>query len=874
VRPLDGPARIDRDVAAEIEAHIEHMVDDLVDQGVHPEEARRQAEARFGDINRIAAECRAIQRKTMKKRRMGDMLDAVRQDLSFAVRRVLRNPAFAAVVVFTLAMGVAATTSVSSILRSVVLEPLPMADPDQIVIAENLTPQGEHFSVSEPMFLDWSERARVFQGFGALATRASVLQGTTESVNATKVYVNAGFFALLGIEPELGREFLQDEDRPGDRRAVAMLAHSLWVERYASDPGVVGTTVTLDQSTLEIVGVAPAEMDELLDGLDVFVPLNADPDMDRGEHYLTVVGRMNPGTTMTDASADLVAVTEELGRTYSEDAGWSAQLVSAEEFFIGSSTTQAAWVLLVGALMVLLMACVNISNLMLARATTQHGEMGIRAALGAHRRRLVRQVFTESLVLAAIGGAIGAAAAFVILPMVQALGAAQVPRLDKASIDGGILLVTLVSVAGAAVLFGMTPALRLREDSPAALLNSARGATRRRSFGRTLLVSAQVGLSVVLLVGTGLLMRSFMELTAVDPGFEPRGAMTAQLDLPDGTYDYTVRGPLMQEILDEIGAIPGVVHAGATPISPLKGNSLANFIAREDRMPDRAEEFTGIYWRAVTPGFFEAMDLDVRSGRSLTRADGTEGPIPVLIGESLARRLWADGDPIRDPIGETLVWGDPDGSRVTVIGVVEDLQDVALDIDPPYMLYRPHAQVPWAAMTVIVRYEGDAAGIAEQVRQAVRRVDPGLPVPELESLEENVRRAVAQPRFNMTLLGGFAFAGLILAVVGLYGITAFDVSQRFREIGIRISLGAEPGRIRSMILRDSLVVVAVGGAIGLFLAWASSRWLESLLFQVTPADPATWVAAVTTIALTAGAAAWIPARRATRVDPTTVLTAE
>jgi predicted permease len=867
--------RREQQVDAEFQAHVEHLVADLVARGVPEGEARRRAWAEFGDPGRLKEESReAVDRERPARPRPalpGRWLDALRQDLRFALRQLRREPGLSLVALLTLGLGIGGTSTIVSVVQAVVLAPLPFEEPGELVVAEAVTHRGASFSVAEPAFLDWREQAPGFRGMAAWARQGGTVHTPAGPRAVRVVRASHDLPGVLGLDPTVGRPFRAEEDAPGAPAAVALLSHTSWVRDHGADPAVTGTTVELDGRVHRVVGVAPEALELLTGDAELYVPLAADPEMNREEHYLDVVARLAPGATVASVDAGLDALQAELAEIHRVDQGWTARVRDARTALLGESTIRAGWVLLGAAGLLLLMACVNVANFLLVRATARRGEMGMRTALGAGRGRLARQLFAESSVLAGLGAAAGLGVASLALPLVQRLGEARIPRLDAASLDGPALLACLASAALATLVFGAAPALQLGSAEPARALGGA-GRDRRDPGGtlRSVLVGAQVAVTVVLLVGSGLLVRSFHALTSVDPGFEAENTLAVDLSMPDGTWSWEERRELLPRIREAVADLPGVRAAGATAVDPFSGGSLANFVAPEDRLPDRASEFTPVAWRVATPGFFEAMGMELRAGRGFRPGDTWGEETAVVISERLARVTWGDAD----PVGRRLVWNDPGGTRMTVVGVVEDLRDVELETPPEPMIYRPHEQIPWAVMTLVARVEGDPAAVAAALRSRLQELEPRLPVPAIRSLEDNLEGAVAEPRFNLALLGGFAGLGLIMAVVGVYGITAFDVRRRFREIGIRVSLGARPEAIRLMILRQRMLLAGVGALVGVGLAWGMSRWLEGLLFQVSRSDPFTWIGVLVVVAAASAAAAWFPARMATRVDPREVLSRE
>ncbi len=853
----------------EMEAHMAHRADELQRGGLPRAEAEARARAEFGDPDRIGREVERERRRVEVRRTVTRAADAFRQDLMQGLRQIRREPGFAAVAILTLGLGLGAAITILSFVQAVVLAPLPFDDPDRVVELEMLTPEGADFSVSEPAFLEWRARTERFEDVAAVATRGATLQAPGLPASLVRGYLNAGALEMLGLLPTEGRTFRPEEDRPAEAAPVALISESLWRTRFGGEPAAIGTRLELDRTSFEVVGVFPAELELLVGDAEVVTPLGASPAADRGNHYLTVVARMAPEVGLEEARDEIRSLAAWQSETYVEDGDWSAKLTPIRDSLIGPSTTRAGWVLLAASGLLLVMACVNVSSLLLARASTRTEEMGVRAALGAGRGRLARQLLTESGILAAGGAALGIGAALLALPALREAMAGQLPRVQDAVLDLPILLQALAVTVAATLLFGSAPVLALRRARP--LVGRSRSRARPGTRLRRGLVAAQVGASLVLLLGTGLLFRSFLSLSRVDPGFEAEGAVAVRLRMPDGSYGWQERGPLMASIVDRVEEIPGVVRAGATSTDPFSGGSLANFVARADRVPDRASGFLPVHWRAVTPGFFEAMDMRVLGGRGFEDRDLGVGDSPVVIDERLAARLWERPG---DAVGRTLVWGDPSGSRLTVVGVVEPLRDVTLADDPEPTIYRLHQEIPWAVMTLVVRVRPGATGIPSGLRAAIADAVPGLPVPEIQPLAAHLDRALAEPRLNVLLLGAFAVAGLILALVGLYGLTAFEVRQRFREMGSRLSLGARPEEIRRRIVRERLGLAVVGLGGGVVASVFLARWLTELLYEVPATDPLTWFGALAVLIVTTGLAAWIPSRRATRVQPRDVLNSE
>lgn len=872
--PLDG-TRVARmreaaDMDEEIRSHIEHRIDDLMAEGVGAEEARARALAEFGDAERIRAESRAVREGARTGRSASERRgwDAAVQDLAFSLRQLRRQPGFALTAILTLALGIGSAVTIASVVRTVVLEPLPFGTPDRIVFPEMLTPDGRRFSVAEAVYPDWRAELRSFEELAALHVVSRTLRSPGQPRSVRVGRATHTLLDVLAVAPEVGRYFRAEEDLAAAPAAVAVLGHDTWRTDFGSDPGVVGSSVDLDGGSYEVVGVLPRSYEMLYGGADFLIPMGPDASLDREDHYLAVVARLGPGVTMEAADAELKSLQDRLSATYGADVGWTTHLRTARQELIGESVETAGRVLMAAALLLLLMACVNVSNLLMVRTTTRGAEMAVRTAIGASSARLTQQLVTETAVLASVGGTLGLLASSVALPTVRSLGSARIPRLDQALLDAWAAGATLAAVGVVVLLCGLAPALQVRGRGFATALvgTRGRGADPGRRI-RSLLVIGQIAVTVVLLSGSGLLLRSFLELSRVDPGFDAEGTLAFAVEMPDAAYTWEERGDLFPVLREAVASVPGVIEVGATAVDPFSGSALANVVASEADLPDRAADFTPIQWRVVTPGFFEAMGMELLAGRSFRDADGWEDGMPIVIGASLARAMWGDAD----AIGRRMVWGDPDGSRMTVVGVVEDLRDVALDEDPLPIVYRSHRSVPWAVMTMVARVEGDPAAVVAGVRSRVAEAAPELPLGDFRSLEENLDRAMAEPRFNLQILAVFALLGLLMAVVGVYGLTAFDVRRRLPEIGIRLSLGASAREVQWQIVRERMTLSLLGVGIGLALAAALSGAVRSLLYGVTTRDPQTWLAVVFVVVGAALTATVLPARRATRVDPVSVL---
>jgi predicted permease len=810
------------------------------------------------------------------------MIENVMQDARHALRALRRSPGFTAVSVLTLALGIGATTTIFGIVNAVVLRPLPFRDPGRLVRVWDVNPHGGDFMTSDATYLDVRERNRSFVELAAFSdTKRSLVisdgcapsAGECEPVRLQSAAVSSSLFPLLGVAPALGRTFTTMEDRPGGDSRVVIIGHGLWVRRFGSDPRLVGRDVTLDDRRYTVVGVMPDSF-AFPNPAELWVPLVLDPARDRDEHDLTVIGRLGPGITLDQASADLRRVAADLGTEHPRtNAGWSIRLASFDDWIIGPRLERAVFVLFGAVGFLLLMACANIANLLIARGSARQAEIGIRAALGASRARLTRQLLTESLLLGLLGAAVGLGVATWSIALVRTLGPADIPRLHDAIMDSRVLVFTLLLALLTSMVFGLVPAMRAsRADLHSALEHGSRRTTSRgHSSMRSVLVVVQVALAMMLLVGAGLMFGSFLRLQSVPTGYDVSNVLTVPLELPGERYSDQQRNAFFENVRARISGIPGVQYVGATSTDPLRQWGFSNDVTPEDRAADAPEGgFMQAGWRSVTPGYFRAMGIPLLHGRVLTESDGAGSAQPVVITRSMASRLW----PGEDAVGKRLFWGGTDGTPHTVVGVVGDIRDVQLDAEPGPIMFLPYREAPVPGMTLVIRAAGAPASVAAAVRSEVRAADRQLPLPEISSISENRAAAVAEPRFRMLLLGGFATAALLLATLGVYGVMAFAVTQRTREIGVRIALGAHARRVFARVLKQGMVLAGLGVLVGLVGALALTRVLQSLLFGISATDPVVLIAVAILLGVVTAIGAYLPARRAARIDPAIALREE
>jgi putative ABC transport system permease protein len=792
------------------------------------------------------------------------------QNVRYAIRSLQKARGFTIIAVLTLALGIGAIVTVFSVVDAVMLQPLPFHEPDRLVRLWETTPQGADFSTSEPDYLEFQRQSRTLQGLAAFRQADLSLTGQGEPRRLRGMAATHTLFPVLGVAPELGRTFSAAEDESTPGPPVVVLSHALWRSLFEARPSAIGQTLILDGTAHTIVGVMPPSF--AYPAADVWIPLHAGMDDDRTDHSLDVVGRLEDGIPLATARADLARLAGSIGAQHASSQGWGVRLSFLSDAIVGPQVRRAGWVLLGAAALLLLLACANVANLLLARATTRRAEMAVRAALGAGRGVLLRQLLTESTMLAALGGGLGLIVSSWGVGAAHILGAGRIPRLDAVALDGRVLTASLALCLLTSLAFGLAPALRSsRVEARTALGEDRRsGASRAHRRSRDGLVVLQVTLALVLLVGAGLMLRSFARLNHVDLGFDPARVVRVDLQLPAPKYDDVRRTAFFDALLARLDAVPGVQSAGATAVDPFSGWNFSNDVTPESRAAATPETgFAQAAWRSVTPDFFRAMGIPLLRGRTFTAADGAHAARVVVVSKALARELW----PGADATGRRLYWGGTSGRPWTVIGVVGELRDVRVEDSPSPMVFLPYAQVPLPDRTLVVRGSG-VGRLAGAVRGAIRGLDPLLPIPDIRPLQENRSRALAGPRFNTVLLTSFALMALLLAASGIYAVMAFNVAQRRREIGIRLAVGAQAGDVVGRFVRSAMWLAMLGVGAGSLLGWGLARLLAGLLYGIQPTDPVTFLAVPALLAAVVVAAAFFPAREISRIDPVEVLRRE
>jgi predicted permease len=807
-------------------------------------------------------------------------MTTVLKDLRYALRTLRRSPAFTAVTVLLLGLGIGANTAIFSVVNAVLLRPLPFLEPDRLVtVWEDYAPNSRSV-ISAPEIEAYLERSRAFEGLAALHQVSFNLTGEGEPALVTGALVPASLFPMLGVRAALGRTFAADEDRPGQGR-VALLSHELWERKFGSDPAVVGRAFDLHlnipygpdisrDGSFTVVGILPSgfRIPFLDDQIGIYAPLAFGPELLADEnHYLFALGRLRPGVPVERAQREVRAVAAELRRAgATHNNVGRVDVVPLQEVVVGE-VRPALLILLAGVGLVLLAACANVASLQLVRGSLRRREVAVRAAVGASRSRLVRELVTESMLLALAGGALGLLLAHWGVEGLVALAPADLPRLSEVAVNGRVLAFGLGVAAVTGVLFGLAPALHVsRTPLEQVLREGGRGASDARGGRlRRLVVVAEVGLAVLLLAGAGLLARSFRELQRVEPGFDPRNVLTARISLPGSRYATPEgREGFYRQLLERLEALPGVRSAATTNIVPFSGWNSASDVEIEGRSaaPGEAPVF---FWRAVSPSYFSALRVPLRKGRLPGPEDLGEQARAVVVNEAAVSRFW----PGQDPLGKRIRLSPDDAPWWPVVGVVADVYDGGLELAPGPTLYVPTLRPADAALAI--RTDGDPTALAPALRQAVLALDPNLPLSDVSTLESRLDRSTAQRRFNALLMGLFAGLALLLAAVGLYGVVASSVTERTREIGLRVALGAAPRDVTLGVVRQGLRLVASGVALGLVAALALARLLSSLLYGISPSDPSTLAGVTLVLGASALLASWLPAQRASRLDPLAAL---
>ena len=788
------------------------------------------------------------------------------KDLRYAIRSLLKRPGFLLIAVSTLALGIGATTAMFTVVNSVLLRPLQFPQPERIVVFEGINPgKGiKASSMSVPDVVDWQQQSQSFEQIAGFITWSAFLTDA-ENERVRAAGVSPEFFQIFGVNPLSGRT-INKETAP-----ATVISYGLWQRRFGGAPDVVGRPITLSGVKGTIIGIMPAGFD-YPNNTELWTEYALRANEVRDNRYLNVVGRLKPGVALTQAQAEMDTISQRLAQNHAEfNSGWSVRLTELQERMVGE--LRPSLLMLFGAVgFVLLIACANVANLLLARAAYRHKEIAVRTALGASRWRIVRQLLTESLLLSVVSGAVGLALSLWLIKLLVAISPPNSPRFNEITIDWQVFLFTFAITILAGLLFGLVPALQTsRTDLNETLKESGRtgasGATRNRIGG--VLIVSEVALSFVLLACAGLLIKSFVHLREISPGFEADNMLAMRIALLSDRYETNEqRAQVFQQLVDQVKAVPGVQSAGAVLSLPLRGDTLilGRGVLLEGRRPV-PEEASNALHLAITPEYFQAMQIPVKEGRAFSSHDNSQAPKVVIVNETMARALW----PGESPVGKRFsIWRDEKFSR-EVVGVVGDTK-MSLDKEAENQMYVPYAQDSnWGAMSLVVRSNTETSALAASVRQALRSVDKDIATYNLKTMNDLISTSAAPRRVPMLLLSAFAGVAMLLAMLGIYGITSYYVTQRTHEIGIRMALGAQIADVLRLVLRRAMLLAVIGVVLGLAGAAAVTRFLTTMLFGVKPIDALTFGAVALGLVLVALIASLIPAKRATKVDPLVAL---
>ena len=782
------------------------------------------------------------------------------QDLRYGLRGLVRSPGFAIAAGLTLALGIGANTAMFSLVDAVLLRPLPYPQPERLVRVRAVNAEtGQDANLNPLDFADYRRQARSFADLAAMATPTFSLTGGGEPERIRGARVSSNFFRAFGARPAIGRDFQIQDEQP-DAEPVAILSHRLWERRYHSDPKILGKTVTLDDAPVIVIAIledgfrAPGASED--DPPEVWTPLRIEERMGRGGHWLPVFGRLADGATIEKARAEMETLARSLEKEHPQsNQGWTTSLQDLEQSLVGNTRTPLL-LLLASVGLVLLIACVNVANLLLARAGSREHEVAVRATLGASSARLLRQLLTESLLLATLGGAAGLLLAFFVTRLFSRLDPEILPRAEEIAVDSRVLAFNLGISVLAAIAFGLVPALRTARG---AVLRQGTRTTPNRRLSAALVI-AELALALVLLIGAGLLAKSFWRLLRVDLGFRAENLLIATVDLPASRYGEPHQmTAFYQSLFEKTAALPGVLHATGVDILPLSGGYSCNSFSIDDGSSIHAEDVPCIEYRIVGPGYFEALGIPIVQGESFP---STNAPV-AIVNETLARALWPD----RSPLGNRITLGFEEETPHTIVGVVKDVRHFGLQSAAAPEVYVNYLQHPTSALTVVVRTANDPASLRKSLAKEVQSLDPELPVSRVESLESLVAGSIAQPRLRTELLLLFALLALVLAAVGVFGVISYSVVRRTREIGLRMALGAGRTQVLRLVLGQTLAYAGAGLALGLAAALALTRLLASLLYEVGPTDPVIFITGAAVLLAVAGLAGYLPARQASRLEP-------
>ena len=872
LRSLLRKRQVERELDEELRLYLEMAIEEKMQQGMTRNDAFRAVRLERGSLE--------VTKEAVRSAGWESFWEILWQDLRFAMRMLRKSPAFTGVVTLTLALGVGANTAIFSVVNAVLLRPLPYANPGQLVFVREGKPEAgiTGLGMSYPTFTELRDENRVFSAVASLGGHALVLTGNGEPSEVSTVVVTSDFFSVLAAEPLQGRVFFPQD---GQRWAapVAVLSESLWRERFGGDPGMVGRSITLDMRPYTVIGVMSASFHTpfLNQKNQVWIPLAQDPlfsvwmTRPPQEHWMAVIARVRPGISSAQVQAELELLSARLGREFPAEKGWTIGIEPLQQTITGDVKLPLL-LLLVAVGMVLLIGCANVANLLLSRATSRSKEIAIRITLGAGRRRIARQLLTECAILGLLGGLIGTLVACWGLAALLPLLPSGLPKFHAIRVDRLVLLFALMLSLAASLVFGLAPVLSAAGSEPHKELGQggrageSAGPRRARAF----LAVGEIALAIVLLTGAGLVIRSFAQLTSVDPGFAPNHVVKAMVSLPQFQYSTPKQwAAFSEELITRLQAQPGMQDSAIAGPLPIVDCCITLAFQIDGNPPLQAGVADTANYVPVSTRYFSVMGIPLLRGRLFNESDSSSSAAVALISEALAKRYF----PNENPLGRHLTFGFPANGIVSheIVGVVGDIHDVSLGNEPGPMLYVPFAQAPLWGGEVVVKSMLGASGAAGAIRAVIRGIDKNLPVTDITPLPDVLNASVAQPRFRTFLLGLFGAIALILAAVGIFGVISYSVSRRTHELGIRMVLGAQPVSVLSMILRETLVLTLTGIAVGVPCAVATARLITHLLFKVTPYDPVTLALVPFALLAVAALASYIPARRAMKVDPMVAL---
>jgi len=871
------------EIVEELAQHLDDVYQRALRNGASEENARRAALSELNAEHSLLNELQHTQKRPPadpplpgETRRLNLLADFL-QDLRYASRILWKNPGFTAVAVVALALGIGANTAIFSVVNTVLLRPLPYKDPEQLVMVwEDASRHGyPRDTPTAANYIDWRDQNSVFSGMAAISDNNFNLTGIGDPERLKGRSVSANLFPVLGVDPQLGRVFTAAEDQPGAQKVV-LLSHRLWQRRFGGDPAMVGKTLRLNDEPYTVAGVMPArfQFPENDDELWVPIAFSAEEAANRDRHYLQVIARLKPGVTLAQAQSEMTTIGARLQQQYPQsNADLGVAVTSLHEHLVGD--IKPALLVLLGAVgLVLLIACANVANLLLARAAMRQKEIALRVALGARRWRLLQQFLTESVLLATLGGILGLALAYAGLLLLGSFIPENIAQAREISLDLKVLGFTLLVSLSTGLIFGLAPAIQaLRLNQSETLKEGGRDSVTGRSGKRLrgVLVTAEVAVSLVLLIAAGLLINSFLRLRNIDPGFKVDHLLTMKIELPQPKYEtFKSLSGFYADLVQRVQALPGVQSAAVTTNLPLyrQGNSISIQIEGRPDPPPGQEQI--VTTRIISPGYFDTMSIPLLAGRPFNDQDAKTTPNVVVVSETMARRIW----PGENAVGKRIAPGRirTDADWMQVIGIVKDVRQFDLIVDPKPQMYLSYRQaVFFPPEDLVVKTDVDPASMAAAVRKAVWEIDKDQPVSNIKTMEEILGDSIARQRFSMLLLGIFAGVALLLAAVGIYGVMSYSVAQRTHEIGIRMALGAQTGAVLKLAVGYGLKLVVAGVLIGLIAAFALTRLMATLLFGVTPTDPATFALISLLLVGVAAVASYIPARRATKVDPLVAL---